>query len=448
MKRSLRRACIPAALACCALFGNPAWSEGAAEPSYEQALAALKKAAAFIQSISTNGGYVGILSLDGKERFGESTKQPATATQIWIQPPGTPTVGQAFLNAHRATNDSQFLDAARATGLALAWGQYECGGWEHLVDVGHMKPGAKPVKKSGHATYDDNNTQAALDFLMELDQTIDEPWLTEALELGLKGLKESQFPNGAWPQWFPPRGGYHDDYTFNDGAMNDCIRVALKAHKLYQREDCLEMARRGGDFIILSQLPPPQAAWAEQYSQDMKPAWARAFEPPGASGHVTGLNILTLVSLYRYTGDEKYLKPIPAAIDWLERSKIGDNLWARLYEIGTNRPIYGDRDKKVHYTLEEISEERQQHYAWQSAFKVPEALKAYQGALESMKSKEPETEQPVKPVKPSSLAPKTKLAIDALDEQGRWARDGMIYSKDFMKNANQISAYLAALKNK
>ena len=38
--------------------------------------------------------------------------------------------------------------------------------------------------------------------------------------------------------------------------------------------------------------------------------------------------------------------------------------WARYYEIGTDRPIFGDRDKTIHDKLEEISRERQRGYAW------------------------------------------------------------------------------------
>ncbi len=42
----------------------------------------------------------------------------------------------------------------------------------------------------------------------------------------------------------------------------------------------------------------------------------------------------------------------------------GSPVWARLYEIGTNRPVFGDRDGKVHYDVKEISEERRRGYAW------------------------------------------------------------------------------------
>ncbi|HYT69764.1 MAG TPA: pectate lyase, partial [Gemmatimonadales bacterium] len=41
-------------------------------------------------------------------------------------------------------------------------------------------------------------------------------------------------------------------------------------------------------------------------------------------------------------------------------------LWARFYEIGTNRPIFSDRDGVIRYDLREIGEERRRGYLWYS----------------------------------------------------------------------------------
>jgi PelA/Pel-15E family pectate lyase len=39
-------------------------------------------------------------------------------------------------------------------------------------------------------------------------------------------------------------------------------------------------------------------------------------------------------------------------------------LWARFYQIGSNHPIFGDRDKSIHDSIEEISLERRRGYRW------------------------------------------------------------------------------------
>jgi PelA/Pel-15E family pectate lyase len=38
--------------------------------------------------------------------------------------------------------------------------------------------------------------------------------------------------------------------------------------------------------------------------------------------------------------------------------------WARYYELGTDRPIFGDRDKTIHDTVNELSLERRNGYGW------------------------------------------------------------------------------------
>jgi len=442
------RRTLPVAAALAALLASVAAAD---DTLLKQTREAMAKATDYFTSISTNGGWVGMYSLDLKQRWGEGLYEKAKATQIWVQPPGTPTVGKTLLRAFRATGEERYLAAARNTGRALVWGQRTEGGWDHRVDVSHLTPDARvPERKKGHCSFDDNISQGAVDFLMDLDETLDEPWLDDGVALGLRFLLRSQFPNGAWPQWYPLRGGYHDYYTFNDNAINDCIRVLLDAHRRYGKKEYLAGAKRGGDFIIVSQVKPPQTGWAQQYSHDLKPAKARSFEPAAICSATTARNIRTLVDLAVYTGDTKYLGPIPAALDWLDRSKLKAGLWARLYEVGTNKPIYGDRDGKVHHTLQEISEERRTGYSWQSGYGVTSA-KAY---YERVRQIGPAVYAKGRTTPPSpaglakrakSLEPRVKNVIAALDAEGRWVDDGKrVRCQTFVANMSVLCDYVEA----
>jgi len=436
------------------VFAVIAGSAGAQESLMAEAGKAMQTSSAFLRSIATNGGYVGIYSPDLKQRYGEAVYEKAAENEIWVQPPGTPSIGMCFLRAYRITGDDMYLRAAREVGRALAWGQRKEGGWDHRVDVSHMKSDpAMPERNSGRCTLDDDISQGAMTFLIELDSELDEKWLTGSIELALRFMQDSQFENGAWPQWYPLIGGYHDYYTYNDNTINDCIAMMVKAHRVYGRDAYIGSARLGGDFIVMSQLPPPQTGWAQQYSHDMKPAWARAFEPPAVCSAVTARNIRTLVDLYLYTKDKKYLEPIPAAITWLENSKLDDDLWARMYEVGTNKPIYGDRDKKIHYTLEEISEERRNGYSWQSGFGVRSAVAYYNEVKNTdpeayviTKSK-PETLEQRKQ-RHKELAPRVREYISSLDGSGRWIdkETNLIYARDFVRNFNILCDYLETAK--
>jgi PelA/Pel-15E family pectate lyase len=39
-------------------------------------------------------------------------------------------------------------------------------------------------------------------------------------------------------------------------------------------------------------------------------------------------------------------------------------IWARFYEIGTNRPIFSGRDSVIRYDVAQIEQERRVGYAW------------------------------------------------------------------------------------
>ncbi|MDP7050614.1 MAG: pectate lyase, partial [Verrucomicrobiota bacterium] len=95
------------------------------------ALASMRKGARFMRSISAEGGYLWRYSSDLKLVAGEVK---ASRTMIWIQPPGTPSVGEAFLKAYEATGDAYLLDCALAVGDCLAMSQLASGGWDYRFD--------------------------------------------------------------------------------------------------------------------------------------------------------------------------------------------------------------------------------------------------------------------------------------------------------------------------
>ena len=84
-----------------------------------------------------------------------------------------------------------------------------------------------------------------------------------------------------------------------------------------------------------------------------------------------------LIDLYVETGDQKYMEPLPRAIAWFKRSEISPGLCARMYEIGTNTPIYGDRDGKIKYRVEDLTPERQTGYSWKGSYGLPGVFSYY-----------------------------------------------------------------------
>ena len=193
-------------------------------------------------------------------------------------------------------------------------------------------------------------------------------WLQPALDVSLQALLDAQDQNGGWPQQIPAGGEHNAKYTFNDGAMQSAIEVLFKAYRQLGDHRFFTAAMNGAMFIIATQGPGLQAGWGQQYDKKLAVSSGRNFEPPGYASRETGEIVNTLLDLYLETGDERLAGAISRAVRWLAVSPIRPRTWARLYEIRTNRPIYGDRDGSVHYHLSEISEERRLGYEWQGSF--------------------------------------------------------------------------------
>lgn len=373
----------------------------------KEAELSLSKGITFMQTLAIEGGYVYHYTIDGKENWGEGKTDKRT---VEVQPPGTPAVGMSFLRAYRITKNKDFLKAVTETANALILGQNELGGWEHKIHFDRPK--------RNRVSFDDNQTQSAISFLMALDQEVDNPELRKAVEKALKMMFESQLDNGGWPHKYPWQGNYHDYATFNDKGINDCIRVMLEADSYYKNEAINKSLHKVGRFLMISQLPPPQPGWAQQYNEFLQPAWARTFEPPALCPNVTVKNINSLIDLYEHTGLENYLEPIPDALRWLKESRLPNGKWGRFLELGTNKPLYYDRDRIRVESVDELSLERSTGYGYETNIKV--ALDAaelrYMQAMGKVERKaKPDVTKAIK-----KLSSNVHTIINSQDDKGRW----------------------------
>jgi PelA/Pel-15E family pectate lyase len=416
----------------------------------DQAITAMRKAAVFYHdTVSTRGGYLMEYTADLSKRYGEL---PARESQIWVQNPSTPGVGEAFLAAYRATGDSLYLKFAGDAGRALVWGQMDCGGWNYLIDFvpGSLESWYQEAKVftdydefmhfDGNATFDDGVTAESTLLLLHLyDATLDPVWLPP-LKKALDYILRAQFPNGAWPQRYPLIGtGYDTLYTFNDGVISGNIELMMEAYRLLCDPRYRESARRGADFIIVSQHPGPQYGWGQQISWDMKIAKARVFEPAALTTPDTVDNLRCLMDVYEFTGDRRYLEPIPKALDWLDSVVSPDGRLGVFLEEGTNRPLaakfVGDSGTPESVEITYNLAEAMGGYGFERRnFSTAPERKRYE-ALKSALWKPPaqgnQLTTAAAQARAKSLEENVRRTITALDGRGRWTEDGRMYTKRY-----------------
>jgi PelA/Pel-15E family pectate lyase len=443
-------------------------------------VAAMHKAAVFYRTkVASHGGYVYFYSLDFKDRWGEGV---ASRDQIWVQPPGTPTVGMAYVKAYESTGERFYLDAATAAANALVYGQLQSGGWTNCVD---FNPKGKRVAQylngkgrgKNNSSLDDGQSQSAIRLLIHIDRAngFKHKTIHQAAKIALEALLKAQYPNGAFPQvWTGPvprqpvlkasfprydwrtEGrikNYWDMYTLNDSIAGYVSETLLDAYTIYKNEKYKSALTRLGDFLILAQMPKPQPAWAQQYSYEMHPIWARRFEPPGVSGGESQDVIETLMKIYRFSGDRKYLEPIPRAIAYLKRSLLPDGRLSRYYALKTNRPLYMNRNGK-NYSLTYDDSNLPRHYGWKITSRLDALEKEYHKLIRgtpALSTATPERDD---------LEPRVREILKNLDSQGRWIstytgerlvgqpkfkpNSRYISSEVFSRNIETLSAFLIA----
>ncbi len=480
--QSIRRNLILGTLLCAA---SGVQSLAATPPTKDEASAALRKAVDFFQEkAGYRGAYLYKYSADLKKQEGEGR---ALRTTGWTQPPGTPTVGRAYLEAYQAIGAPYLLDAARQAAYALVASQLRSGGWDSRFELGTeerkrhaYRTEPDSGKRRNHTTLDDNKSQSCLMFLMRLDEELQfkDPRIHEALEYAFDRFLAAQYPNGAWPQQFdaapdpakfPVRKARYPDewsrtyvkqdyrghYTFNDNSIADMIDVLFEARRIYGEQRFFDAATRTGDFLLLAQMPEPQPGWAQQYNAAMEPAWARKFEPPAITGGESQGVMRTLMQLYRKTGDLRYLEPIPRALAYYQRSVRPDGKLARFYELKTNRPLYFTKDYRLTYSDADMPT----HYAFVVGSKLESIEREFLKVRSTPKEKlDPPRAQPAYKMN-SSLAKKARAAIDSLDGRGAWVEKGkldyhgsdddtreIIASRTFAANLRALSQFIAATK--
>ena len=395
-------------------------------PAKDQVLATMKKATTFMaEKAAYEGGYVWSYLPDFSRRFGEMEAFP---TMIWVQPPGTATMGHLFLDAYHATGDEYYYEAAKKAAGALIKIQHPAGGWNYMGDLAgpeSLKKWYDTIGKNGwrleefqhyygNATFDDEGTAESCQLMLRIYLEKKDKAFKPALDKAIQFVLDAQYPNGGWPQRFPLSGGFenhgHADYTgyitFNDGVVDENIKFLIMVWQTLGDKRVLDPIQRAMDIYVAAQQPQPQPGWGLQHTvADLKPAGARTYEPKAFASHTTAGNLENLMDYYELTGDPKYLARVPEAIDWLAALKLDDKIapgrprYPTFIEIGTNEPLYvhrrGSNVFNGEYFVDKHWENTIVHYSSFRAVNIDKLRKRY----EKLKATPPEVASKDSPLK-------------------------------------------------
>ena len=273
--------------------------------------------------------------------------------------------------------------------------QLPIGGWEKDYHK-TVQPDWKDI-----ATIDNGLTYTELRLLARAGNVTNDPKARDAFNKGLDFLLKMQYPdNGGWPQRWPLPKDYGRYITFNDHAMINVMhlmREVAGGNEPFAFVDAQRRAKakrafdKGVECILKTQIVVngTPTGWCQQYEPEtLQPAKARTYELPSIAGDETA-GILKLLMTIDEPGRE-VARAIHTGAAWLERSKVtgirlertpdpslpkgydmkavedpsAEPLWARFYEIETNRPFFCGRDGVKKYSMNEIEAERRSGYAW------------------------------------------------------------------------------------
>jgi len=251
------------------------------------------------------------------------------------------------------------------------------GGWPKSVDFAAAptpQPLADAVSGGRANSLDNDATTVPMQFLARVAQATGDEQYRRSFVRGLDYLMEAQYPNGGWPQFFALREGYYSRITFNDGAMIHALTLLRDVAAGEPPYDFADADRRataaaavakGVDCILRTQIKQDGklTAWCAQHDEiTLAPTSARRYEVPSLSGAESVGIVRFLMAIDRPTPD--VIAAVEGAVAWLravtvtglryERGVQADGkkdghvardptagpLWARFYELASNRPIF------------------------------------------------------------------------------------------------------------
>ncbi len=298
--------------------------------------------------------------------------------------------------------------ALRIAGNVMLY-QRGTGGWPKNIDM------AVPLTTAGRArvagdkglrdsTIDNDATTTQIRYLARVSKAANQRRFQSSILEGVRFLLSAQYPNGGWPQYYPLRDDYSRQITFNDDATVNVLRLFREVAKgtppfaftdQQTRKRASDAVDRGIRLILAAQIKVNGnlTAWCAQHDPvTLAPCKARGYELPSIAGRES-IGIVRLLMEIENPGPD-VVRAIQGAVEWFRAAAIkglrvekvnapsephgfdyvvvsdptAPLLWARFYDIATNRPMFVGRDGIVKERLQDIEYERRTGYTYLGPF--------------------------------------------------------------------------------
>jgi len=283
--------------------------------------------------------------------------------------------------------------------------QRDSGGWQKNIEMASVlseqdKAELHKARIKNDSTLDNGATRMQMRYLPMVYQATKIERFKGAFLKGLDYVLDAQYDNGGWPQRYPNPSGYSRHITFNDGTMIGVLDLlgeiaGKKPPYAFVDENRRRRAEaavpKGIRCILKCQIVAngKKAAWCAQHDEKtFVPRMARSYELASISGAESVGIVRFLMSIDR-PGPE-IIEAVQAAVVWFDQAGLkgirlirkqdksqssgfdkvvvedasAPPIWARFYDIETNKPIFCSRDGVPKATLAEISYERRNGYSW------------------------------------------------------------------------------------
>ena len=260
-------------------------------------------------------------------------------------------------------------------------------------------------KQKTDSSFDNRATYPQIEFLAHAFNKTGNTEYRDAALRGIEFILAAQTQCGGWPHSYPRTDNYRPLITFMDdvtAGVLTTLRDAAAAREPFSflgedlRARIADAVRKGTDCILRLQVivNGEPTVWAGQYDPTtLEPAQARTFELPSLVS-AESVGVVRYLMEFEKPSSE-IVRAIECAVKWFERSKIqglrveqidaepvqyefhtstfdrravddptAPPIWARFYEIETNRPFMANRDGIKVYTLEKVDRERRTGYSW------------------------------------------------------------------------------------